>query len=270
MKYLGLSPERIAILYRVGSSLTPILNYFARSSPDLTDHGSEHSSRLINYLNQLFSANIKFTEEEKFVLYLAAWLHDLGCINTREYHNLESERMVRESKSLKNLLEKVSDEEKEALRKVIVNHTGKFNENGREIRNKNLNVLKMAAILRFIDACDISRRRAPKMILEFLNDIPLTNRVFWLAHSNIVDVVIKPKNNNVDLIVYVKESLNLEKIFKEITRTERRKMNLSQKNYERLLIAHKCNELIGYIKEEVDRVNRLIKGINISFKISRL
>lgn len=250
--YYKLPSESKAILYELGAKLGPVLNYYLRSLPDITDHGDKHSLRLIGYLNQIFSTKMNFTEKERFVLYLAAWLHDLGCINTRKYHNLESERMICENSSLKELLEKIPEREKKALRQVIVNHAGKFNEEGM-INDVDLDVKKISAVFRFVDACDISESRAPASILDFLEDMPTNDLAYWLAHP-MISVNISPQKNNVTVIIY------LEKIRLQHTR-------LSRKNIAMLLARERCLELVELVKKESERVNKIVKGTKISLKI---
>lgn len=74
-----------------------------------TDHGTDHSERIIKYLNQLLTilrAKLELNQEEQFVLLCAAWLHDVGMFirnpdfpdaNTqRKYHGRVARSVIRD------------------------------------------------------------------------------------------------------------------------------------------------------------------------------
>jgi len=95
---IGLEDGHKALVVQVAGYVRQILNYLPRAIPDYTDHGVQHSNNLIrifrNFLRNLQCFDLSLSEEEKWLVCLAIWLHDVGCLVTKEQekekHNLYS------------------------------------------------------------------------------------------------------------------------------------------------------------------------------------
>ncbi|GAH92089.1 unnamed protein product, partial [marine sediment metagenome] len=151
----------------------------------------------------------------------------------------------------------MSEKEKTALRKVVISHSGKFDVSKFQ-RYVNLDIPKISAIFRFVDACDISRNRAPKEVLEFFGeDIPLVNRVYWLAHANILDVAFVPRKRSIKVVIVLAKPIGTIRQLKHLIHNlaSGKVARLSRQDYVDILTAYKCIELIDDVKNEAKRVN---------------
>lgn len=183
-------------IHDVKSQVLQILYYLPREveMKNYTDHGRGHSERLIQFIDNILDvchkSNIEINDLEKSLLYAAAWLHDIGCIITRENHSNESVKLIR---TYRKYFTAVNDDLLIYLEWIIKSHQKSQNieEIEEELRFHGI-LIKLrflSSIFRLSDACDIDNRRAPKVVFDIIKDeLNERSKEMWLAHSNIQSI----------------------------------------------------------------------------------
>lgn len=194
---IGLSPDYQAVVLEVEAIAKRILSFLPRSLQEYPEHGVAHSENLFglfqNFLDN-FGQNI-FSEEEKLLICLAIWLHDIGCILGRERHSENSVRLLREIKEFRSLGARIGDSLFECLKYVIMSHSSWYDLSNIPTHpiHPKVNLLKVCAVFRLLDGCDLSSERI-KVIYEILEKYGLlseNSKKFWKAHLEIVSVIFR-------------------------------------------------------------------------------
>lgn len=163
-----------------------ILPYSQRFNPNLTLHDASHSERVIELINIIVdiieSNGGSLSDVELELLYYSAWYHDMGILlSYKEYSNRRSPYNHAElsAKILKKYTDeffKISPEYidgfRDAVCTIIISHKNgsdnipeTYELNGNTVRLKML-----CSILCLADLCDISEKRAPKIVYSLLTD----------------------------------------------------------------------------------------------------
>lgn len=209
---LELSDDHRDNVTTISNLVTPLLQWIPRGIPEHTDHGVLHSINVLGYVNQLvrqYPVPNGFTEEEKYIMALAAILHDIGCIAGRENHNERTVRILSKPQFefIRYLLGPVLYR---ALECVIISHSKQFDLNhipddpSPEIRLKII-----SSIFRIADVCDINALRIKKLLLDVLLEEKLLepkSEEIWRSHLEIENIIIK--ENKIIPKIYSKELAN--------------------------------------------------------------
>ena len=173
-----------------------MLPYIPRGLPVFQSHGIHHSLRIIRLLNQIFRApGIQILRLEAFLLYVAAWFHDIGYLNPLSIHNRSmhpslSVEMIHKDTGIQSLLQ---GDEGAALDIIIRNHDTRTDLTGIRESGSSLRTPLLAALFRIADAFDIGTDRCPVEVFSLIEDgLDEHSRRHWLAHQNIAGCSITP------------------------------------------------------------------------------
>ncbi|HAW50606.1 TPA: hypothetical protein DCX16_06630 [bacterium] len=217
-----------------------------------TDHGPEHSERVIEYLNGL-TEGTDLEDKEVFFLICGAWLHDIGMFvgmkkgesydDTRKFHHLRSAEYVEKLTKIEEIKtieggEKLINErilplpfnvgnELINIKDLCIAHRDDehFKNLPKEPRvmagGISIRVRLLSALLRIADECDIDKRRSPFLIYHLYKDlIPFTEYEFWEKNHCIESVVPDPSSRRIGIYVHLgetqEEKWERESIVKEI------------------------------------------------------
>ena len=89
--YKGISHPQKTILLSVSKYAEGFLRFAPRTIRNYPSHGIDHSVNIIKMINDFTEKwELKLSKNERFILYAAAWLHDIGCVKNRcpAQHNL--------------------------------------------------------------------------------------------------------------------------------------------------------------------------------------
>ena len=168
------------------SNARTILPYSQRSNPNLTLHDAAHSLRVIAIINSIIDV-IKnnggtLSRTEIRILYFSAWYHDIGIILSENEYGPGEHKYNHAQLSVKILRAfpeeyfKTTSEDRDrfidAVCRTILSHR-----HGTEdvpatfrIHEETVRLRLVSAILCLADLCDISSRRAPKMVYDLLSN----------------------------------------------------------------------------------------------------
>src|SRR5882724_684690 len=162
----------------------------------LTDHGPEHIKTVIKRASEVLkvSSGNSLSGYEKYILLVAAHVHDLGNYFGRESHEMNAEKVMAELGSV------LGDEmpEKRAIFEVAQAHGGKIGSDKdkigylprtRDVLGKDVHPRFLAALLRFADELADERSRALRYMIDS-GKIPKSSEVFhkyaYALHSVMV------------------------------------------------------------------------------------
>lgn len=173
-----------------------ILHYIPRERElaNFTSHGLDHTKRVIYHLNAIIKVcdegRSGMTDLEAYLLYASAWLHDIGCLLGREEHSIKSAEMIEELQG--RYIEGIEDKVP-FLQLIIRAHSRK--EELKEVPEyvylygEKVKLRFIAALFRLADACDIDRRRAPKVVYGFIKkELKSKSKKYWIAHQHVDSV----------------------------------------------------------------------------------
>lgn len=170
-----------------------LLPFIPRGLPVFQSHGVGHSQAIITYINQLLiSFPLPLNQQEIFLLYLAAWFHDIGFLHPLSIHNRGrhpeiSEDMIMRDRFLSELL---SPEERENLA-VIVRFHDTHSDLLKIRTSSTLKIPLLAGLFRLADAIDIGKDRCPPEVFCLIEDgLDEHSRRHWKAHQNVKGCVI--------------------------------------------------------------------------------
>jgi hypothetical protein len=178
--------QRVTIRQIQAAFCEPILRFLPREIQDYPSHGIDHTNTIIRLTNVFLKKwSIKLSKDERFIIYLAAWTHDLGRICGGSHHNEESEKIIDEY-----IAPWLKPNISACLKKVAVSHSHDYDiddipETWNEIRLK-----LICSIFRIIDAAEIDSGKSPKIVYDLIRKKsshplnPMSNN-YWLAHLNI-------------------------------------------------------------------------------------
>jgi hypothetical protein len=209
LEVLGLDERRIAAVLELKAYVTPILNFIPRSIPQFTDHGVLHSNNLLRLLVRFRKSmsttlpTFSFQSDEIFLLSLAAYLHDIGCIIERPNHNIRSAELIGTHKSFSYLCDKLGKDMFNCLSLIIKAHSSNFElwKISKEPLHRTVRLRLMCAVFRLLDACEISAARISKVLYDILTSsgkmLPKEAK-YWEAHYSICDLFFKDKEIVID------------------------------------------------------------------------
>lgn len=232
---LNISDKRLATC--VGSIREAAKIFWGRTLlQDYTDHGPDHSERIIDILGALLKDHSNdLNDYERFILLASAYLHDIGMQSPRhaglpekpvmkysfedveiirKSHNETSEKMIVESispgSSISLGLERCTE---------LANYIATISKYHRSLNLMDLKdssvagkVVKLpllAALLRLGDELDTDYRRVNMEILKMW-DIPPESKYHWWAHHYVQSVLIR--NGTVELYFRFPEKYKNSKI----------------------------------------------------------
>lgn len=166
------------------------LKFIPRSIPDYPSHGVDHSQNIIDLLNRFVEAwHIDLTEKETYLLYLGAWVHDIGCIIDRDNHNEKSADIINKTPFFLSFLEK---DIITLLQYIVKAHSSSYSIETIPKDCLDVRLQLICSIFRLMDACEIESSKCPKEVYEFIkNSIDSKSNKYWIAHMNICGVTFK-------------------------------------------------------------------------------
>lgn len=180
-----------------------MLNWIPRTIPEFTDHGILHSTNVLRNIIKIHENCVKFTQNEKYILAIASFVHDFGCLINRDRHNYLTLEML--DKGFVDIKEHVSYEEYNSLCQTILSHKKDYDLNLIfENLSKEINLKKICPLFRLADSSDIGKRRiAPKIykiLLEY-NMLSEKSKKIWASHLSIEDIEYYDR----DIEIYVND-----------------------------------------------------------------
>ena len=182
------------------------LRFIPRKIKNFPSHGLDHSLNIIKYTNNFIKAwGISLTRDERFLLYLAAWLHDIGCITVRKNHGVKSAQLFMKSETLCNYLNSLDHNHLVNLQDIVKSHSSSVKISNVCLKRGKVHTQFISSIFRLMDACEITNFKCPNAVfIEIKNTFkkrqggitgPDNEALeFWDGHMNIVDVVfVKPQ-----------------------------------------------------------------------------
>lgn len=173
---------------------------------EFTDHGVQHSNNLEENLLSLHQNNpyFSFSDQEKFLLGLAIWTHDIGNIICRTRHEEYSRELLDTNEHFLFVRNLIGGDLYNCLLLMIESHRSSF-----DIVNapdpsfhRNVRTKLMCAIFRLIDDSDITEKRNSEVIFSIIQKYkpmsPQSQR-HWDAHREVQSLVFQ--NLNVEISV---------------------------------------------------------------------
>ncbi|MHA1878647.1 MAG: HD domain-containing protein [Promethearchaeota archaeon] len=181
-----------------------------------TDHGIEHSKRIINILGKLLKGKSRLLNDiEKFILLGGIFFHDIGMQSTKfsgvekettelTYQDLENIRKIHHKTSAKMIIESIKDPDLDLgfnnFTKNFVTYIAKISEYHRELdllkleekiadRGDDIRIRLLATLLRFADELDVDYQRIVMERLQLI-DIPLESKLHWWSHHFVQSIII--------------------------------------------------------------------------------
>jgi len=212
----------------------PLLYYLPRGIPQYTDHGVLHSQNLLRLLCNFVNnwAGTAFANEEKYLLSIAVWLHDIGCLLGREKHNENSVKLLEHPRFsfIDNLLD---GDLRSCLKYIIVSHSSDYKlKNIPKIPVHQDVRLKLAcATFRSIDGCDITDARTKPILYDILKTYSLLEKdsiEIWECHLSTIGAVFQGNDIN---ITYRKGKRKEARLLTDHLREDLKKLNRIFKKY---------------------------------------
>ena len=207
-----------------------------------TNHGIDHTKRIIEHLGSLLNSDHKLlNEHEKFILLASAYLHDIGMESpkhcdlpnkesysmkelekVREKHHIASAKMILESIKPESKLELGLKEEvcKKYARSIaeIVKYHRELSLGDEKLKDtaygsKSIRIRLLAALLRLSDCLDGDERRV-RMNHLVIREIPTLSKFHWWGHHYVQS--IRVEKGIIRLIFRFPELFNKREDIKEI------------------------------------------------------
>lgn len=217
------------------------LRFVSRQIRNFPSHGVDHSVRIIQLMNNFTENwNLELTENERFVLYAAAWLHDIGCIKERDDHNMYSVDILLRDHNTCNYLDTIDSNLLRVLRYVIESHSKShcpYDIDEIPIKVGPVRARLLAAIFRLMDACEITKYKCPPHVFAEIRDDLITEDEekkkipdsvaieFWEGHMSIsylgfnkpaIEIFINDTAKTASIIDGLKEEIHsVEQVFRE-------------------------------------------------------
>lgn len=215
IEYRKISEFNKAKLQQVEFVSEKFLNFIPRGIPDYPSHGKDHSQSIIRLLNNFIDTwSIALIEKELYLLYLGAWVHDIGCVVKRENHNEISADMILKTPFFTSILDKNIIT---LLQYIVKGHSSQYDLKQVPKDCLGVKLQLLCSIFRVMDACEIDSSKCPKEVFEFIKDLMKPeSKEHWIAHMNICGVTFK----NPEIVVVVddldKSNLLIEHLKKEL------------------------------------------------------
>lgn len=198
--------------------------------PYYSDHGIEHSQRILGILDRL-TEKANLASFEIFPLLCAVWFHDIGMFQGREpgepYETTRSKHHLRSVEFIKTETEggrlpldqwqlpNVLDICRAHRSKVNIDEIPKsrpFEDGSGDIR-----IRLLASLLRVADACDVHYSRAPETVFEIHKEfIPRISKEHWRKHFRMAHVRFNWDKSCIDIPINLPED--------DLEQTEQRRM----------------------------------------------
>jgi len=220
--------------------MRPLLHYMPRGIPEYTDHGVLHSQNLMTLLCGFVQnwAGEPFTNEERYLLSLAVWLHDVGCLLGRERHNEKSVNLLRHPRFsyIDSLL---SGDLQSCLKYIIISHVTDYDlkEVPKKPIHEKVRLRLVCATFRLVDGCDITDARTKPVLYDILKTYSLLEEgsiKYWESHLSTIGTVFQ---GNAIYVTY---------------RKGKRK---------------ESEMLVSHLKKDLRRLNRVFEKYGMSFRI---
>lgn len=206
----SLTDEHKVKVQEIISSVMQVLGFIPRTTPNLTDHGVQHSKNLMEIFNN-FSQNLDklgfpLSEPEKYLLTLSIWLHDVGLLITdekdKERHSVNSIKVM-ESKAFSMLHDILGKDVFNHLKYIVKYHSShtELTEVPQHKTIPDVRLRLICAIFRLIDGCDITSARTSKVLYNLLTENKLLEKnslKHWKSHLSIVSAIFQQKDLVVD------------------------------------------------------------------------
>ncbi len=186
-------PDLIDRIEKIEQYASRILPFIPRGLPVYQTHGVAHSLTLIDNINKLAGSGVQVTYTERFLLYLAAWLHDIGYLHPltiydRGIHAELSIEMIGRDPRIQSLLRPT---ELSLLGTIIRYHDTHTNLSVIREESPSIRIPLITAIFRVADAVDLGTDRCPEEVFLLIEDgLNEHSRRHWQAHQNITGVRI--------------------------------------------------------------------------------
>lgn len=186
-------PDLYARIKAAERHASRMLPFIPRGLPVYQSHGMNHSLSIIRHINQiLWMPGLQCCPQEVFLLYLAAWFHDIGylhphSLHNRKIHTILSCDMIRKDPVIAGLV----DEQEMLVLDIIVRYHNSHSDPTLIPESLPFRAQLLAALFRLADLADIGADRCPPDVLDLIQDGLSTTEVqHWQAHTNIIGCVI--------------------------------------------------------------------------------
>jgi|WetSurMetagenome_2_1015567.scaffolds.fasta_scaffold14635_1 hypothetical protein len=222
-EYKGITHPQKTILVAVSKYAESFLRFAPRKIQNFPSHGVDHSVSIIRMINSFPEEwGIKLTRTERFILYAAAWLHDIGCVKDRTPHNKISVDILMNSESICDFFNSLDSDLLFILEYVIESHSSSYDIMTVPAGRGAVRVRLICAIFRLLDACEITNFKCPKSVYTEIKDdlktpdgsVDTDAIEFWEGHMNIKDLgFFKP-----EIVVLVNHARKSKKITDRLVR----------------------------------------------------
>jgi hypothetical protein len=190
-KYENLCPDFPDII-QIEHLAEKFLRFISRKIPMFPSHGVDHSTEIIKIIDSMINDwGLTLSCDETYLLYLAAWLHDIGCIKAREDHNQCSADIIRNSEFIQSILNDVLMQYH--LECIVTAHSSSCEIDDVPIRSHNIRLRFVSAIFRIADACEINNTKCPPEVYNIIcKSLDAESILYWEAHRAILGMIFKP------------------------------------------------------------------------------
>jgi hypothetical protein len=186
------------LLYLIQSYSEQFLTFIHRNIRDYSSHGPDHTLHIIANLNEFVpNWGITLSQDEALLLYLSAWVHDIGCIKDREHHHEVSAALLL---GKKNIVESLGERYTTCMKYVILAHRARYQIESVPEVYEGVRLRLICAIFRLMDACEICYKKCPEDVFNVISrSLRGKSRTIWIGHMNILS--LKYRNPNIVILV---------------------------------------------------------------------
>jgi hypothetical protein len=204
---------------QIGFLAEKYLRYLPREIPEFPSHGSDHSIGVIKIINDFVDKwDAKLSEEEIFLLYLSAWVHDIGCLISREDHQIGSVKLIERHEMFEQLL---GLERLTCLKYIVKYHSSNEEITEVPLQWGDIRLRKICSVFRILDASEMSETKCPREVYNVImsSTRPLNEVAnnYWKAHMAIQSL----KFNCPEIQIFVDDlkpcNFLIDKLEEEIT-----------------------------------------------------
>lgn len=183
--YANISDAYEAKLRQIEIVSKRFLKFVPRGIPNYPSHGVDHSQNIIKLLNKFIGAwSITLTKKETYLLYLGAWVHDIGIITGRERHNESSSEILDKTPFFGSILGK---DVVALLKWIVIAHSSSYPMKKVPKNFLGVNLQLICSVFRIMDACEIAYSKCPGEVYELIkDDLDAENDKYWKAHMSIL------------------------------------------------------------------------------------
>jgi len=193
-QYSDVSEHQKITLFTISKNAEGFLRFLSRTIQNYPSHGIDHSVNIIRLINDFTEKwEIDLNPDERFILYAAAWLHDIGCIRDRKQHNILSAKILLKNESICNAINDMDNDLLFILKVVIESHSSSYDIDTVPLKRGTVRVRLISAIFRLLDACEITNVKCPRPVFEEIKEdlkspdgtVDTEAIEFWEGHMNI-------------------------------------------------------------------------------------